>query len=328
MNAGVPVTLWAQGLQLDLAEREALKSRYEAFCAAALTLTDLERTALLQALVDQNNIPAVFDGVSACPRLDSFPDKVRDAAKELFLAAFDSLKSLKIRDRQYAILYGNLPGKRCPFCGIEPFEAPGLTREDLDHYLPSSHYPFAGANLRNLTPMCGKCNASYKLAKDVICDDANNRRRCFDPYGTDRVEVSLLNSRPFEGELIDGVFTLPAWEIDFIGEADRAKTWECVFKIRPRYKANVLDAFFRDWILHFAFWCARGSLAVNTHDEVVAALDWYIQVVLQEREANSSFLQRATFSMIRKRCAEGDEDDRLADWLSALVRAERASTAA
>ena len=84
----------------------------------------------------------------------------------------------------------------CPFCGCEYFDAPGAPREDLDHYLPKSLYPFAAANLRNLVPMGMKCNERYKLAQDILRDAAGVRRRSFDPYAERQIKVILDNSVP------------------------------------------------------------------------------------------------------------------------------------
>jgi len=235
LNSGGTAPDWADGMHEDLADREALKRCYDAFRAAAEGLSVKQRTKVLRVLEDQNNIPAVFDGVTACLRIDATPARIRKPTAALFAAAFDALKSLKVRDRQYQTIFDTLPGKCCPFCGIEPFESPGLAREDLDHYLPRSLYPFAGANLRNLAPMGGKCNRAYKKDQDIICDDnTGQRRRCFDPYGENWATVSLMASRPFEGESV-GPFRLPAWQVDLLGDALSVATWDQIFQIRHRY---------------------------------------------------------------------------------------------
>jgi hypothetical protein len=326
INAGDPVAAWADGLAPELV-RDALASRYDRFCGMAENLTTIERDLLAQSLAEQNNIPAVFDGVSPCPRLDSLPLNSRESIKQLFSAAFDALKALNVRDRQYQMIYDSLPGKCCPFCGIEPFEAPGLAREDLDHYLPFSRYPFAGANLRNLAPMGGKCNASYKLATDVLSEASGARRRCFDPYGTERVTVTLAGSVPFEGEVIDLV-PHPAWEIGLTGtDAQAVETWENVFHIRRRYRDSILDAFFREWVDDFTHWCAREVGPIPSQAEVVDALRRYLEAVLPQGTANANFLRRALFEMMRQRCDASPAGDRLVAWFTALVDAQRALAA-
>lgn len=320
LNNGLAAPDWADNLRADLANREALRSRYDAFRDAAALLSCRQRTKVLRALESQNNFPAMFDGVTVCPRLAEMPVKIRNPIDALFTSAFDALKGLKVRDRQYQMIFTNLPGKCCPFCGIEPFEAPGLAREDLDHYLPRSLYPFAAANLRNLTPMGGKCNSSYKNALDVICDPAGVRRRCFDPYGENLAKVTLMASQPF-GNTESG-FPLPDWQVDLLGDADSVATWDQVFQIRRRYKGK-LEAHYRDWMEHFANWCAREAIVTTTQQEVISALERYLNSVLQCSHEDGAHLKRAMFDMLRQKCAGSDVSDRLTNWLSALVSAQR-----
>lgn len=316
LNKGTAVPNWADNMHEDLAYREALSTRYDAFRVAAERLSTSQRTKVLRALEDQNNIPAVFDGITACPRLATIPPSIRKPTNELFTAAFDALKSLKVRDRQYQTIFENLPGKCCPFCGIEPFESPGLAREDLDHYLPRSLYPFAGANLRNLAPMGSKCNRAYKQAQDIICDDTGQRRRCFDPYGENLATVSLMASRPFEN-LKTGL-PLPDWQVDLLGDKDSVATWDQVFQIRSRYVGK-LEAHFRDWVEHFANWCAREVGLITTQQEATSALERYLNAVLQRTHEDGAHLKRAMFEMLREKCAQSDISDRLTSWLSTLV---------
>ncbi|WP_422058534.1 hypothetical protein [Sphingomonas sp.] len=321
LNNGEDAPDWSDDMPADLADRQALETRYNAFRAAAAGLTNRQRTKVLRALQDQNNIPAVFDGIAACPRIAATPVKIRKPTADLFDAAFDALKSFKVRDRQYAVIFEGLPGKCCPFCGIEPFEAPGLAREDMDHYLPRSLYPFAGANLRNLAPMGGKCNRAYKAAVDVICDGTGQRRRCFDPYGQNQAEVSLLASRPFEGD-DNGPFPLPAWQVDLLGDVESVATWDEVFQIRRRYEGKV-GAHFREWMEHFAVWCEGEVGLIPSRQDVIIALGRYLSLVLQRTHDDGAHLKRAMFEMLRQQCEESEISERLASWLSALVRSQR-----
>lgn len=321
LNNSTAAPDWADEMHEDLANREALKMHYETFRTAAERLTVKQRNKILRALEDQNNIPAVFDGVVACPQIASIPLQIRKPTAALFTAAFDALKSLKIRDRQYQTIFENLPGKCCPFCGIEPFESPGLAREDLDHYLSRSLYPFAGVNLRNLVPMGGKCNRAYKLAQDIIYDETGKRRRCFDPYGESHATVSLMASRPFEDEET-GPFPLPVWQVDLLGDPDSVATWDQVFQIRRRYE-NKVKAHFRDWMEHFANWCALEIGIISTQQEAISALQRYLTSVLQRTHDDGAHLKRAMFEMLRQKCVESDISGRLTSWLSTLVSTQK-----
>jgi hypothetical protein len=320
LNSGDPAPTWSEGMREELSEREGLKICFEAFCAAAGKISSKQRSKVLEALDAQNNIPAVFDGVAACPTLSELPPRVRRPIKELYEEAFDLLKVLKVRDRQYEVIFAKLPGKCCPFCGIEPFEAPGLAREDLDHYLPKNIYPFAGANLRNLSPMGGKCNSSYKLAKDVIYNGSGQRQRCFDPYGQQTAEISLRGSRPFEGNVVDLV-PLPAWQMELVGDKELVENWDRIFKIRRRYEGKA-DAHFHDWTEDFAIWCSQEVGVISSREEVVNALGRYITAVVFRRFGEAAHLRRAVFEMMHWHCKEGEGADRLAAWLIDLVHGQ------
>jgi hypothetical protein len=251
-----------------------------------------------------------------------FPATLQVALKDYFRAAFDVLGPLGVRDRQYALVYELLASKTCPFCGVELMDAPGLPREDLDHYLPIAKYPFAGVNLRNLAPMGAKCNSSYKLQKDVLHDDLGHRRRCFDPYGERVGKISLRESRMFAGDVRDS-FRLPAWEVELQSEQmEETETWDAVFRIKERYRRSVLDAFFREWIQHFRYWCIRSAEQVFTVEELVTALRQYQFAVVQEAEAQGLFLRRAMFDMLEHKCSQAANNERLVAWMLTFINAE------
>ena len=93
----------------------------------------------------------------------------------------------------------------------------GAPRHALDHYMPVSLYPFAGADLRNLPPMCDACNSRFKGTADILYDNDGNRRRCFDPYAGPVYEVSLTDSALCDAET-GCALREPIWNIQFIGE--------------------------------------------------------------------------------------------------------------
>jgi hypothetical protein len=319
LNSGSSITPWKVGLPLKLNRKRAIKLRFEKFVSVARGLDQHERLELLRLMDEQNNIPKLFSDLSKCEPItvDSLPPGVYTAVREIFESAFDLLTSLGIRDKQYLQIYESLSLKVCPFCGTEPFDAPGLVREDLDHYLFIASYPFLGVNLLNLTPMGGRCNSGYKHKKDILHDQAGSRRRCFDPYGNHSLEVSLIESRPFEGTAKNSM-KLPLWDIRFNGSKDEVATWEDVFRIKERYEKSVLDAYFREWMVDFARWCKKEGLNVETRDRIVQAIDCYIDKILSQ-SAILNFLRKAVFQMLSHQCGVGDNPDRLVRWIQAMV---------
>jgi hypothetical protein len=302
--------------------RVGLRDRFARLCAAAVALSPGDKNVVLSALISQNNIPAIFDGSTECVRSDELPAAIRPLIDDLSRFAFALLSDLGQRDRQYDIIYKSMPNRVCPFCGCEYFDAPSAPRHHLDHYMPMSHYPFAGANLRNLVPAGDRCNSAFKRDSDVLRRNDGERRRVFDPYGSQSASVSLLKSRPFgrkEGRL-------PEWDID-LGETPEAVTWDSVWRIRERYGRDILDAEYRNWLDHFAQWCRLGNRARSTRNEIAVALNEYIQSVIQEGFADRAFLKRAMFEMLASQSATGADSDRLADFLLSLVSADRGAAA-
>jgi hypothetical protein len=321
IHAGGGPPLWEEGMAEALCG-VTLERPYLEFCAQVTTLRVAVRNKLLRAIDDQNDIPAVFDGASPCTSLTDLPKRARIPLVALFSAAFKALSRLKVRDRQYSLIYNALPGKMCPFCGLELFDHPSLPREHLDHFLPLSKYPFAGANLRNLAPMGSKCNSVYKGANDVIRNAEGVRRRCFDPYGATFVSISLDRSVPFAGTS-EGEFDLPRWTIDFdTADQGAAETWDEVLRIRERYRASVLDPFFRGWMEDFAYWCVEAGLELEDPAASIEAMKGFLRSATPSTGGFANFLRRPMFEMLIKHCQGGPLVERLAQWLRSYVVAQ------
>lgn len=325
IDQGLQVVAWPKNIPLDrrdaLSSRTGLRDRLIEFFEAYDALALVGRVAVRNAMTSQNSFPDLFNGEFPCARLSDLPETVRLPIKNMFQFAFDLLTPIGLRDIHYKKLYEKVPARICPFCGVENLEAPVLPREDFDHYLPISSYPFAGSNLRNLSPMGARCNKSFKLKLDVTIDDNTGlKRRCSDPYNGPSFEVSLTNSQPFEGDVID-YLPCPAWKIDFMGaDAEAAATWNSVFRISDRYKNSHLNPDFRGWIAHFAEWCRVLKVPVTNNVELQAALKQYTDATIQEGFADRAFLKRAVFTMLRERCSDDVGGVRLVAWLVDLVQ--------
>jgi len=280
-----------------------------------------DRAAFLACMHAQNDIPDIFDPGVALAELPDGYDALVACIKTLFHTAFRMLTPFKIRDRQYAVIYEDLPARICAFCGIEPLTAPdpAIPRESLDHYLPFARYPFAGVNMRNLVPTGTKCNGPHKHDKDTLRDARSVRRRCFDPFGEANATVSLLNSRPLEGGTVKA-FKLPEWQIDLAGDADAVSTWDALYDIKTRYQLNILDQELRNWLDHFANWVARDAVPPTSRNELVTLIQRYLHVYIQEGFAD--FLKRQVFIMLKHQCQVGPSSDRVTNWLITLLSPE------
>ena len=286
----------------SLRTRTGLKERLAQYQNGARQLSIEQQGCVLQALDDQNRIALLLSAQCSCESIEELPNAIREPAKDLFWFAYDLLKDLGVRSGQYSAIYSKVPCQVCPFCGCEYFDAPGAPNEDLDHVLAKSKYPFAASNLRNLVPMGHKCNSHYKGAQDILYSDNGKRRKSFDPYDHRGIRVSLMNSQPFAGE--DG--KVPSWQIEFTPITEEIITWDNVFRIRERYKRDILDPWFGRWLEEFRAWCRSQPPVVRSDAELIAALDSYVCYHEQMGFGDRSFLKAAVFQMLHKHCVEGN----------------------
>lgn len=217
---------------------------------------------------------------------------------------FVLLTRLGVRDRQYKIIYDRLGDKYCAFCGLQLFASPGTTREDLDHFLYKEKYPFAAANLQNLSPMCHPCNSDFKGRKDVLVDAQGTRREAFNPYGVVRLEINL------EGTIIPTDTTIdpdPIWQLNFIPDSPEIRTWDEVFEIRKRYSMDVLRWAFWRWIQAFGTaYREQAGVSEPSDDELLAFLQYYEQNLRNMGAAGAEFLRAPVFRMLRVHCSAGN----------------------
>jgi hypothetical protein len=265
-------------------------------------LTSQEQDRVLQALENQNRISELLSCLCDCEAISDLPQSIREPTQKLFSFAFDLLGRLGIRDRQYDVIYNSITYTLCPFCGCEHFDAPGAPREHLDHFLVRDHYPFAAANLRNLVPMGAKCNSSYKKAKDILRNVDGARRRAFDPYNHNGLQISLENSEPFAGS--NGL--VPQWQIEFNPNTEETATWDEVFQVRERYERDVLNLNYRSWLGLFQSWCRSASVAPTSTPELVTAIERYTFYLEAEGLNERAFLKAAMFRMLCRKCREGN----------------------
>jgi hypothetical protein len=287
-----------------LRTRAGLRRLLNQYSAAARKLSVLERQQVLTCLAQQNRIADLVTCATDCESLTDLPRAIQAPIVDLFGFAFELLTGLGVRDRHYRAIYTAAPYHVCPFCGCEYFDAPGAPREDLDHYLPKSRYPFAAANLRNLVPMGMKCNQRYKWDQDILRDAAGVRRRSFDPYADRHIKVVLDNSVPFGSA--DG--QTPDWQIDFDPDSLECTTWDDVFHVRERIKRDVLNPSFRQWLGNFSAWFKRRiSIADPGDAEVLDAIRTYAEDLALMGLTACEFLRAPVFQMLHRHCAAGDQ---------------------
>ena len=285
---------------IELAHRETLqpktglRDRYNTLVDVSVNMTPPQLQHALGLCNAQNDLPNIFDGNTFCQTINGLPELFVEALKDFYKFGFNLLTQTGVRDDQYQIIYDHLENKICPFCGIEPFEAPIEPRHDLDHFLAVSLYPFAGTNLKNLVPMGDRCNSAHKRAVDILISNQGIRRRVFDPYGQSVASLSLINSQFYSdtGNTIE-----PIWDVD-LGDTVESRTWDEVWNIKRRYAESHLTPEYPTWLNLFGRWCKRRELDLSVGDTAEIALQDYSEDLSLEGFANKAYLKKAFFQFI------------------------------
>lgn len=302
-----PLPNWPEVIPLahraKLSTRHGLRDRFLEYAQAVGKLSTQKRKAVLDAVTSQNRIPELLTGQCECQGLGDLPKSVREPAKSLFSFAFGLLTDLGIRQRQYQEVCDGIPERVCPFCGCEGLDAPGAPQEDLDHYIPRSKYPFAAANLRNLAPMGGRCNSSYKRVQDPLRRDDGVRRLACDPFAATGVTISFDNS------VIDELTAGPLvsdWVIDIAPNSEAVNTWDEIFRVRERWKRDVLDEkTFNKWLGDFKSFCKRANIQATDDAQVVEAVQRYQEYLAECGFEGRAFLKAAAFKLLFLKCNKG-----------------------
>lgn len=230
-----------------------IRDRVFLYKEAIKELSPQQRQHIFSVMESQNRIADLIAGRQAIEDINDAVPAIKEAVTSLFVFCYEKLSDFNVRERQYQIIFNSLRIKICPFCGIERVMNPQEAAQDQDHYLAKSIYPFAAANMRNLVPMCRVCNRDYKKAIDVLRAEDGRRRLAFDPYDCVPPRISLL------GSVLDFSVSklLPDWDIVFVPDNEQVETWDSVFRIKARYKRDVLDEYFRFWLEGFKNKCGK-----------------------------------------------------------------------
>lgn len=319
LDDGTEIPAWPDILPEECREklrnRNGLKQRLEKYQSVISSYKKQAiRQRVIKCLEEQNNIELLVSSAGECELIRDLPNRVQKPIKELFDFSFELLGKLGIRDGQYERIYMEIKDHVCPFCRCEYFDDPKGPREDFDHYLPRTLYPFAAANLQNLVPMGMKCNQRYKMAKDILRDDTGNRRKSFFPYQAHDIRVSLKGSIPFAGE--DGI--MPKWNIEFEPDLPECVTWNEVFHIRTRLERDVLKQSFIKWLRQFAAWFVKENGIDDLSDEkIIKETKRYAEIMEIYGMEAKMFLCAPVFHMMYTQCIKGNS--RLFDFMRDLV---------
>jgi len=297
LNRGVVVPDWPVILptrhRAKLSSRRALRDLLIELKDIASLQTEAQRNAALAFINNQNDIDGLLNGTTIPLTITDNERPFIDCLKRIFLEGFKLLTKTKSRDTHYKAIYDSLTSKTCPFCGYEPFEAPGLKREDEDHYLLKDIYVASAANLLNLVPMGGKCNKSYKLQQDIIFKN-NVRRKSLNPYGNIKAEICLRRT-----PAIELLGDKPDWTITISPDIEETRTWSEVFSIEKRLKETVLSSNYQQVLGEIGGYLASLDLNRNsTNAEILLGLRKYEMLKSNYPEQGLGFLKDKVAKML------------------------------
>lgn len=116
---------------------------------------------------------------------------------------------------------------KCPVCGLIPQNTKEEKKEDYDHLLPYTIYPFSSVNFKNLAPICVDCNSDYKGDKDVL---NNAGKKIF--YYYDALHQGITINAKLENEK-EHIFSFTYTTID--DRIQEIESWVDIFDINTRY---------------------------------------------------------------------------------------------
>jgi hypothetical protein len=324
VEAGAAAPAWPDVLpgayRAVLEKRTGLRDRLVTY-EDALRALDAGVCEQLRIAVDkQNKIPGLLSNATDCDRAVDFPSDAAKALEGLYGYAFGLLSELRtrdpgaisteqgIRDRQYAIVFELLPSRSCPFCGCERIDPPKRSivrdpakREDLDHYLPRSIYPFAGVNLRNLVPMGKKCNQDYKRDIDPVRNRDGGGRRAYDPY----LPIPALSVDLAQTDLF-GDGGNPRWRLRLEPASAELDTWNDIFEIQRRWIEGVLEQEYNEWLRLFAGEYRRRHSDVVAEPILLEELELAHERARDQGYSDQAFLRAAVFRVLLERCRARD----------------------
>lgn len=224
---------------------EPIKKIFKIFKA----LDDQKKDIVYKAFKTNNLIERLCKGEDQPIHYDELPEALRGEMKSFFKNLYEKLPTRKSFVEKYGTLKQHFDefcklnkDGICPFCGLTDLQSEyDEIRDDYDHYLPKSKYPFNSVNFENLVPTCDKCNKKYKSQVDTLYKGNNktSRRKVFYPYDGLLNEAITVKISP-NGTSND-VFS-DDYEIDLNGHQsihEEIESWNDIYKIKERYKSII-----------------------------------------------------------------------------------------
>lgn len=156
-----------------------LKKRFRIIYEYVSGLAAPDRHSFCQKIIEANQIERICRGEYRPEAFNGTLTAIDRTLKDLFFDLYNQVLDGKpfrenahtsLREHFNQFCDANEDITLCPICGIgELKKAQDEVRDQYDHYLPESLYPFSSINFRNLVPCCLQCNSlGAKGYKDII----------------------------------------------------------------------------------------------------------------------------------------------------------------
>lgn len=215
------------------------------------------RSQICNIIRESNNIENICLGNFNPPKVNSTATGIWSDLRDFFISLYTQvLDGDGFRDKYNTTLrehfddFGDLNESitKCPFCGIgELKKKENETRDQYDHFLPKSIYPFSSVNFDNLVPSCMECN-SFNVKGETDTIDVSTGRLFF-PYLNEHSKIIINICITKDALSLEDII----WDFTFsnsLRQNDEITSWRTIYKIDSRYQGFVqprIEKWFRSY---------------------------------------------------------------------------------
>lgn len=226
--------------------RTILKKSSKEIYSVLSRLPQDKRKEICDQIRNSNDIESICLGLKTPVKIDASARGIRKVIRKFFLDLYNQVLDGDPFNEKYRTTlrkhFNDFSEKNkeitlCPICGIgELKKKEDLTRDQYDHFLPKSLYPFSSVNFENLVPSCRECNSfDAKGEKDTIVVSTG---RLFFPFDSNHKGISVefhISKDHIKPEKVDWniVFTNP------VGKSNEIDSWRAIYEIDNRYLGHV-----------------------------------------------------------------------------------------
>lgn len=201
------------------------------------------RSLICSQIRNSNNIELICAGGYAPVSLSNEVRGLKKLLRDFFINLYEQvLDGNAYRAKYHTTLLDHFNEFRrvnknitlCPTCGIGELKmAESRTRDQYDHFLPKSLYPFSAVNFENLVLSCKECNSfDAKGENDTITLSTG---RLFYPFDFNHSQLSVSFAIATDNPKPENI----VWNISFVspaGKNDEIQSWKNIYDIDKRYQ--------------------------------------------------------------------------------------------